>query len=120
MKAKERALTEWVTDEIEFDGKVYTRKEFEEQVSRTLFVPQDSDPYFFSVPLLEGVLHELKKTFEAAHPRTFEAAWKNWLVEFFAPQNLMRYVSRYDVKEGIKRKKIKLAKSMQVPSSTGA
>ncbi len=100
MKSPEKAMTEWVSDEINFaDGaisKVWERGDFVEWCQD---VRQRPD----MVPVLHDAINDFKK--EARNAQWTEDQINGWLDSFFDPSRLVRFRSVYEIKEAVKRKK---------------
>ena len=103
MKTKEKALAEWVTDEINFDdthlsGKtVFTRAEF-----IVCCANMRGKKTGVSVPVLQEALGHLTSAMNAASwtPPQMEL----WLDSFFAPDNLIRFLDPYTIKNALASK----------------
>lgn len=110
MKSKEKALSEWVSDEIAFDathlsGKtVFTRAEFSD-TCRILRGRSGA-----SVPVLQEPIENLKNVMRRAgwSPDKTEA----WLDTFFAPENLVMFIDPYEIKRKLTKKDAALRKMM--------
>lgn len=113
MKTKEKALAEWVSDEILFDDthltgfKVFTRAEFTGACK--LMRGQKSGA---SVPLLQEPIIQLWNAMTKCAFWTEERAHA-WLDRFFAPENLVRFTDPYTIKSALVRK----TKSLQANAS---
>lgn len=103
MKTKEKALSEWVSDEILFDdthlsGKtMFTRSEFAQCCAR-----MRGKKTGVTVPVLQEALGRLTSAMNVAH--WLETQIVAWLDNFFAPESLVRFTDPYTIKSAIERK----------------
>lgn len=103
MKPKEKALLEWVNDEIVFDdthlsGKtVFNRAEFAVCCAKMRGTKEG-----VSVPVLHDALTNLRISMRAAGWSDIRAS--AWLDSFFMPENILRFNDPYTIKSALERK----------------
>lgn len=97
MKAKDKALAEWVSDEILFDdthlsGKtVFTRAEF-----AVCCANMRGKKTGVSVPVLHETVTKLTGAMQSTGWQSHQI--EAWLDHFFAPENLIRFIDPYTIK----------------------